>query len=315
MTPTKPSPPAPSDPDLRPILDAELERLPDKYRVPVILCYLEGKTNDEAAAALGWTRGTVAGRLSRARDLLRDRLARRGVALSAGGLAVAVTEAGACAAVPTALCQTTSQAAWQIVTGQGASIAAPIAVLVDAALTSLRLARLRTTAAVLLVVALVGAGTAIAAWKFRGGTAPAGAPEPDVVYLADLAETRLNVPGPEHFEKGGTVKGILSPRTLALHPPTSGSSAVTYTLDKKYQKFEAAVGIRDNPHGARKTPVIFVVLGDGKELWKSGPFREPGKTEECTVNIQGIDQLELLVRCPGPSVYAWSAWVDPRVSK
>jgi Sigma-70, region 4 len=72
--------------ELRPVLHAEVERLPDRYRIPVILSYLEGKTNEEVAALLRWPVGTVKGRLSRARDLLRSRLIRRGLGLSAAFL-------------------------------------------------------------------------------------------------------------------------------------------------------------------------------------------------------------------------------------
>jgi RNA polymerase sigma factor (sigma-70 family) len=75
--------------ELRPVLHDEVGRLPEKYRLPVILCYLEGKTNEEAAELLHWPVGTVKGRLSRARDLLRSRLNRRGLVLSAAFLLTA----------------------------------------------------------------------------------------------------------------------------------------------------------------------------------------------------------------------------------
>jgi RNA polymerase sigma factor (sigma-70 family) len=63
----------------RPAIHEELNRLPDRYRLPLILCYLEGKTNEQAAAQLHWPIGTVKGRLWRARSQLRDRLTRRGL--------------------------------------------------------------------------------------------------------------------------------------------------------------------------------------------------------------------------------------------
>ncbi len=78
--------------ELRPVLHDEVDRLPDKYRVPVILCYLEGKTNEEVAEQLRWPVGTVKGRLSRARDMLRSRLVRRGLGLSAAFLLTALSQ-------------------------------------------------------------------------------------------------------------------------------------------------------------------------------------------------------------------------------
>ncbi|MGP0068313.1 MAG: RNA polymerase sigma factor [Isosphaeraceae bacterium] len=68
--------------DLRRLLDAELRLLPEKYRAPVVLCYLEGWTHEEAAQQLGWPMGSMSRRLERARTLLRRRLARRGLAIT-----------------------------------------------------------------------------------------------------------------------------------------------------------------------------------------------------------------------------------------
>jgi len=78
--------------ELRPVLHDEVRRLPDKYRLPVILSYLEGKTNEEVAELLHWPIGTVKVRLSRARALLQSRLMRRGLTLSAAFLRAALAD-------------------------------------------------------------------------------------------------------------------------------------------------------------------------------------------------------------------------------
>jgi len=96
--------------ELRPILHAEVDRLPDRYRIPVILSYLEGKTNEEVAELLQWPVGTVKGRLSRARELLRARLGRRGLALSTAFVVAALSDDTASAGVvPTELVERTVQ--------------------------------------------------------------------------------------------------------------------------------------------------------------------------------------------------------------
>jgi RNA polymerase sigma factor (sigma-70 family) len=89
--------------ELRQVLHEELGRLPEKNRLPILLCHLEGRTQDEAAQALGWSRGRLRGRLLRGRELLRRRLAQRGLAPSVPLLAAALFSGETAAAPPEAL--------------------------------------------------------------------------------------------------------------------------------------------------------------------------------------------------------------------
>jgi RNA polymerase sigma factor (sigma-70 family) len=117
--PAEPEPDAELD-DLGVVLHEEIGRLPDKYRVPFVLCYLDGKTNEEAAHQLGCPTGTVFSRLARAREGLRARLKRRGVVLSSGTLAAALLSLSqqASAAVPPPLVNTTVRAAMRFGAGK-----------------------------------------------------------------------------------------------------------------------------------------------------------------------------------------------------
>lgn len=142
--------------ELRAVLDEEVNRLPAKYRDPLVLCYFEGKTKDEAAAELGWPTGTVSGRLARARELLRERLTRRGLAFSTALMATLIASITSTAALPTGLLAATVQAGMLLAAGTtaGGAISEAALLLAEAVVRELTLVKLKLSSALALAVAL-----------------------------------------------------------------------------------------------------------------------------------------------------------------
>jgi len=97
--------------DLRGLLDDELRQLPPKYRLPLVLCYLEGMTNHQAAQRLGWPVGSMSYRLARGRQMLRQRLRARRQMLSGMFVLALLERHAAPAQVPSRLADTTLRAA------------------------------------------------------------------------------------------------------------------------------------------------------------------------------------------------------------
>src|SRR5437870_50282 len=145
---------------LRPVRDVELSRLPEKYRVPIILCDLEGKTRKEAARQLGWPEGTLSGRLARGRRLRAAKLTRRGLALSSGSLAVMLSQQVS-ARVSAALVSATVQAAAVFESGRVVTgiISAKVALLAEGVLKSMLTAKLKMATGVLCGLMILVGGT------------------------------------------------------------------------------------------------------------------------------------------------------------
>ncbi len=158
----------------------EINRLPQKYRAPIVLCYLEGQTHEEAARQLHWPLGTVKGRLSRARSLLESRLTRRGVACGAGSAALAASSSSE-AAVPASLLAATCNAAARIGSGtlMAHVVSTSIAQLIQGVLSAMILQKLKLIAVACVVsgLFLTGAGVVARQQRSPSGAQPVESPK------------------------------------------------------------------------------------------------------------------------------------------
>lgn len=160
--------------DLLTAIDEEVARLPENNRLPVILCCLEGLSLEEAAARLGWSRGSVKGRLERGRVMLHARLVRRGLKLPAVLAAVELSrQAGT---VPVVLVTSTARAAAGFAVSQIAGIPANVITLTQELLNAMSLTRIKI--AVLVLLALCGTITAAGLMSQALRQPPADNPTP-----------------------------------------------------------------------------------------------------------------------------------------
>ena len=235
--------------DLGPVVHEELARLPGHYRAAVVLCCLEGLTQQQAAQRLGWPLGTVQSRLARGRERLRIRLSRRVPAPSAA-LPVALLSAEAeRTAVPAALANTTARlasgAAQALATG-----AVPVAVitLAEEVMRTMFLNKLKTTCvAALLAAGFIATGAAVSAYQDAG---------PDPADARAGAEVK---PGPPAVTPSNA--GFLTVTGTVLMP--DGSPAAGATVESTSESDEAPAIARTDDAGRFQLHGVF---GNGGRL-------------------------------------------------
>ena len=197
--------------DLGPLIHEEIDRLPGRYRAPIVLCFLEGLTREQAAGQLRWPLGTLQSRLARGRQRLRERLIRRGVAPGAVVPGTLLRAEMARAVVPAALADATTRAAMASAAGRLTvigSISAPAA-LTEEVLKTMWFHKLKMIAGVILSAGTIATG---AAWALQPSS-----PDPQAV-----SEPRP-VQATEH--DGATDETVASPAPdeKAAAPPCSST--------------------------------------------------------------------------------------------
>jgi RNA polymerase sigma factor (sigma-70 family) len=244
------------------ILDEELLGLPERYRLPLVLCYLEGRTQDEAARELGWSLSTLRRRLERGRELLRARMTGRGATLSAGLFVAAL----AAPATPDVVPPTLAAAAVRV--AAGAAAAAAVEALARSAEAAF-LTRGKVAAALLLAGLL-----AVGAWAGRGGPAAPPADDPPARATAPPADLYGDPLPPGAVARMGTT---------AFHAPGSVRAAA-FSPDGKYL---ATAGLNHHVRvwDAKTGRQVYAFPRSVGESDRALAFSPDGKRLACTTNL------------------------------
>lgn len=206
--------------EVRGVLDDELNQLPARLRLPLVLCYLRGMTNAEAAEELGWPVGSISRRLARGRETLRGRLALRGVTLSLAALTLLLERHACAAALPIGLAEYVSRSAALRAAGKTRlrdAVSPAVAGTIDDVTRTLLYERLQVPAlAALVAFLLIGLATI---WQRT--TAPEGPISPTTPYFDPSAVIRREAPTPAARQAGEPLDLQLErPAGGQLQPPT-----------------------------------------------------------------------------------------------
>ncbi len=221
--------------ELRGILDEEIGRLPEKYRRPVVLCYLEGQTCEQAARRLRCTEGAVRGRLDRARERLKIRLTRRGVAPSAGLIASSLAGDMASASVPPSWIAATVSTLGRAATARAvsATVSAAALELADGVFRAMIVAKLKLAASFVAAGAIV---LAVGAVLLMGFSHSLARDDGDTIALAaPKPQSSLNSPRtPESGQARGSINyRVVDKRTSR---PIPGVTLIVQIEGKETQR-------------------------------------------------------------------------------
>jgi len=212
--------------DWQPLLDQELNRLPDKYRVPVVLCELEGRTRKEVARQLGIPQGTLSSRLATAKHMLARRLSRHGLTFSAAALASVLSANGASACVTAPLVAATTQVAMLVAAGKAAKagvISAKVAALTEGGLKAMLLTKCKIATALLLAVGVIASGAGLLRYQTSAAERADSHKDRTATVRAKRGGTAEDA---DNKAKTETISVKTMPPVVVRTVPQAGSTAV-----------------------------------------------------------------------------------------
>jgi RNA polymerase sigma factor (sigma-70 family) len=277
-------------------LDQELTRLPERFRTPFVLCCLQGKTNEEAAALLGCPLGTVLSRLARSRHRLRAGLIRRGVTASAAALATSPSGKAEAGVPPIALIRCTTDAAMLVATGAvapGGMLSARVVALTEGVLRAMSRHHFLTIASILaatVVATVVATGVGLTSYRAYTAEPPvaerpikADAPPPAGQNDARLIRGTWTTVSSERDGIPATPAPANLRAKVEITADTYGIranvavvrvpfDAMTYRLDPTKQPKEMDFTTTDGTNKGRLIPAIYALQGDALTIC----FAKPG---------------------------------------
>jgi RNA polymerase sigma factor (sigma-70 family) len=285
--------------ELHAALHEELGRLPEKYRAPLVLCYLEGLPHDAVAQRLGWPIGTVRGRIARGRDLLGARLTRRGLAPAAVLLALGLLPETA-AAVPVRLVETTVRAAARVAAGEKVprgEVPARVVDLERKVRKAMRLTGLKWAAASVLAVVVTGAGVAAV---LPGALAAADDKDKVKAELKKLQGTWVDVyaeKAGEKLEKVGENQMKFEGETFSVWHDGHVEEKGTIKLDPSRNPMEIDLQFQDGKHAGQTALGIYAWDGEELKLCGAGPDAGARPTDFTTTTR---DRFLVVLKRQGP---------------
>ncbi len=305
--------------ELQMLLDRELSALPEKYRLPVVLCDLEGRTRKEVAAQLKIPVGTLSSRLATAHQMLAKRLARHGLAVSGGSLAALFAQHAASASVPAAVVCSTIKTATLVAASQGAVagvVSAKVAALTEGMMRTMLLTKLKIMTVIVLALTALGVGAGFVTYQalvpaVAGADQPGQASKPDKDKQPNkpaktdkdkLQGTWIVVsaqfggkPAPDEFVK--SFKLVFVGDKVTVHPSddgTEGGKGGSFTLDTKKKPKEIDFGGDDKTtkgiYTFEKEQLKLAMAEIGQD--RPTEFKSPDGTRLILIVLKRVDKPE-----------------------